>query len=60
MTISPTGGNEDGSGVVDKDELVRLLKTEFSLPLEVDEIVQKLDANKDGDITFKELKNLLR
>ena len=54
------GGNEDGSGAIDKDKLIKLLTTEFSLPVEMEEVVKKLDVNKDGDITFRELKNLLR
>ena len=48
------------SGVIDKDELIKVITTEFCLPIESDDIIKKLDGNKDGDITFQELKKLLR
>ena len=47
-------------GVIDKEQLINVLKTEFCLPIDANEVEQKLDANKDGDITFQELKKLLR
>lgn len=53
------GGKMDGSGFIDKDELVRLIKTEFALPIDVEAIMRKLDKNADGEIDFTELKALL-
>ena len=53
------GGAEDQSGFIDKDELVRLIKTEFALPIDIEAIIEKLDKNADGEIDFSELKALL-
>lgn len=60
LFFAACGGNEDGTGVIDKEQLINVLKTEFCLPIDANEVEQKLDANKDGDITFQELKKLLR
>ena len=54
------GGAQDCSGYIDKEVLIRYIVDEFSLPIDIEDLISKLDKNSDGEIDLNELKALLR
>lgn len=57
------GGNEDKSGCVEKDTLVRIVKQDFGLTIDIEDLINKIMAEKDGSgsgaIEFGEFSVLL-
>ena len=53
------GGCPDKSGAANLDILMNILKNDFGLPIEVDDVLDMLDKNRSGDIDFEEFKALL-
>ena len=53
------GGAADKSGMANLDLLMHLLRNDFGLPCELDDILALLDKNKNGEIDFEEFKVLL-
>ena len=53
------GGNEDGSGNIDADKLIYLLKNELKLTLDIEEMVKMIDEDASGEIEYGEFASLL-
>jgi calmodulin len=53
------GGNEDRSGVVQKDTLVKIIKHDFGLTIDIEELVNKIDTDGSGEIEYGEFSVLL-
>jgi len=53
------GGNVDKSGNVKRDTLVRIIKMDFGLTIDIEELIDEVDSNKSGEIEFFEFKTLL-
>lgn len=56
------GDLKDGSGKISKDELKALLGSDtFSLgQLNIDELIDQADTDKDGEINYSEFLKLMR
>jgi calmodulin len=72
---SSDGGDEDdlflaafracGSGpnkgqVVTRDELIKVIKHDFGLTVDVDDLMKNVDMNENGEIQFDSFKKILR
>jgi Ca2+-binding EF-hand superfamily protein len=53
------GGKADKSGVVQRDTLVKIIKHDFGLTIDIEELIDKIDSDNSGAIEFKEFKTLL-
>ena len=53
------GGNADKSGHVKKDTLIKIVKQDFGLTIDIEELIEKIDIDHSGEIEFEEFKDLL-
>jgi calmodulin len=53
------GGQPDKSGNVKRETLVRIIKQDFGLPIDIDSLINKIDTDGSGEIEFDEFKLLL-
>lgn len=53
------GGNHDKTGSIDSELLRKVLKDDFCLSIKIDELIEELDTNQDGQISFGEFEALL-
>ena len=52
------GGNGDKSGFLDNTSLVRVVRDEFGMTIKLDKLLEDLDIDHDGKISFAEFRNL--
>jgi hypothetical protein len=53
------GGEADGGGCVNADILVRVIKEDFELAIDIQELIAAVDEDGSGEIEFDEFKTLL-
>lgn len=53
------GGDEDLGGCVKRDTLIQIVKEEFGLPINIEELINQIDADGSGEIEFDEFEELL-
>jgi Ca2+-binding EF-hand superfamily protein len=53
------GGESDKSGCVKRETLVRIIKLDFGLPIDIEALINKIDTDGSGEIEFDEFKALL-
>ena len=53
------GGKADKSGHVKKDTLIKIVKQDFGLTIDIEELIAKIDIDHSGEIEFEEFKDLL-
>ncbi|TMW57373.1 hypothetical protein Poli38472_003298 [Pythium oligandrum] len=53
------GGKPDKSGFVRKETLVKIIKQDFGLTINIEEMINKLDVDGSGEIEFDEFKAIL-
>lgn len=53
------GGNADKSGNVRRETLVKIIKHDFGLPIDIERLINDIDADGSGEIEFEEFKALL-
>ncbi len=53
------GGNPDKSGHVERATLVKVIKVDFGLTIDIEELIDAIDADGSGEIEYEEFKELL-
>lgn len=53
------GGMQNKSGHVKRETLVRIIKHDFGLTIDIEELINKIDTDGSGEIEFEEFKTLL-
>lgn len=53
------GGHQDKSGCVKRETLVKIIKHDFGLTIDIEELINKIDTDGSGEIEFLEFKTLL-
>merc|ERR1712190_235591 len=48
------GGNEDKTGFVEHKKLVQVVKEEFGMTIKIDRLVEELDKDRDGKLSYEE------
>jgi len=48
------GGNEDKSGFVEQKKLMSVVKDEFGMTIKVDRLIEELDKDRDGKLSYEE------
>jgi Ca2+-binding EF-hand superfamily protein len=53
------GGEEDGGGCISSDKLIDTIKEELKMTIDIEKLIQQVDADGSGEIEFDEFKALL-
>ena len=53
------GGNPDKSGYILKDTIIRIIKHDFGLTIDIEDMISKVDHEGSGEIRFDDFKLLL-
>ena len=53
------GGNPDKSGHVERDTLVKIIKVDFGLTIDIEDLIEAVDADGSGELEYDEFKELL-
>ena len=53
------GGNEDGGGSVDAEQIIRIIKEQFEMTIDIEALIKEVDEDGSGEIEFDEFKELL-
>ena len=53
------GGQPDGEGFIDADKLIKTIKKDFEMTIDIENLIQQIDEDGSGEIEFGEFKSLL-
>lgn len=53
------GGQADKQGHVKKETLIKIIKLDFGLTIDIEDLISKVDLDNSGEIEFNEFKLLL-
>ena len=53
------GGDEDGGGSIDAKKLIRIIKEDFEMTIDIEKLIQDIDEDGSGEIEYDEFRNLL-
>lgn len=53
------GGNPDKSGHVSRDTLVKIIKNDFGLTINIEQLINEVDSDGSGEIEYDEFKQLM-
>ena len=53
------GGEEDGDGSIDAEKLIRIIKDEFEMTIDIEKLIADIDEDGSGEIEYDEFRNLL-
>ena len=53
------GGSEDGSGNIDADKLITMIKSELGMTIDIEEMIKLVDTDDSGEIELEEFQMLL-
>lgn len=53
------GGNADGSGKIDASKLIKIVKDEFGMTIDIKKLIEEIDIDGSGEIEYNEFKALL-
>ena len=54
------GGEADGGGCVDATKLIKTIKEEFEMTIDIEKLIEEIDEDGSGEIEFDEFKALLQ
>ena len=53
------GGQQDGEGFIDADKLIRIIKSDFEMTIDIEKLIKEIDEDGSGEIEYDEFRNLL-
>ena len=53
------GGEEDGDGSIDAEKLIRIIKDELEMTIDIEKLIADIDEDGSGEIEYDEFRNLL-
>ena len=54
------GGEPDGDGAIDANKLIKTIKEEFEMTIDIEKLIQEIDEDGSGQIEFGEFTQLLQ
>ena len=54
------GGEPDGGGCVDAAVLIKTIKEDFQMTIDIEKLIEEVDEDGSGEIEFEEFKELLK
>jgi Ca2+-binding EF-hand superfamily protein len=52
------GGGADGEGIVNGTMLIKIIKNDFGLNIDIEKLLDEIDTSGDGEVDFEEFKAL--
>ena len=53
------GGKPDGDGYIDAAKLIKIIKEEFEMTINIEKLIDDIDEDNSGKIEYDEFRNLL-
>ena len=53
------GGNPDKSGVINTDRLIKVIRDQFEMTIDIERLIESIDEDNSQSIDFYEFKSLL-
>ena len=53
------GGLPNGEGYIDAEKLIRIIKSEFEMTIDIEKLIRDIDEDGSGKIEYDEFRNLL-
>ena len=53
------GGKDNGDGSIDAQKLIRIIKDEFEMTIDIEKLIEDIDEDGSGEIEYDEFRNLL-
>ena len=53
------GGQPDKEGSIDAELLIKIIKQDFEMTIDIEKLIQDIDEDGSGQIEYDEFKNLL-
>jgi len=53
------GGEANGDGYIDAEKLIRIIKEEFEMTIDIEKLIQDIDEDGSGKIEYDEFRQLL-
>ena len=53
------GGQADGEGFIDAKKLIRIIRDEFEMTIDIEKLIADIDEDGSGEIGYDEFRNLL-
>lgn len=53
------GGQADGEGFIDAQKLIKIIKHDFDMTIDIEKLIQDIDEDGSGEIEYDEFRNLL-
>ena len=53
------GGLPDKEGFIDAQKLIKIIKEEFEMTIDIEKLIDDIDEDGSGQIEYDEFKNLL-
>ena len=53
------GGEPNGEGYIDAEKLIRIIKDEFEMTIDIEKLINDIDEDGSGQIEYDEFRNLL-
>ena len=54
------GGEPDGDGAINADKLIKTIKEEFEMTIDIEKLIKEIDEDGSGQIEFGEFTQLLQ
>lgn len=54
------GGDKDGSGCVDANKLIDVIRNDFNLTIDIEGMISEIDTDGNGEIELNEFETLLK
>ena len=54
------GGEPDGDGAINADKLIKTIKDEFEMTIDIEKLIKEIDEDGSGQIEFGEFTQLLQ
>ena len=53
------GGKSNGEGYIDAERLIKIIKEEFEMTIDIEKLIRDIDEDGSGRIEYDEFRNLL-
>ena len=53
------GGNPDKTGCIDTDKLIHVVRHQFEMTIDIEQLIESIDEDQSHSIDYKEFKSLL-
>lgn len=59
MAFCACGGNEDGTGLANRELLIKIIKNDFLMSFDIEEKIKKVNDDEETGLTFDQFSRIL-